>query len=140
MAADVSALKREVHRWAVGVAGTAVDLMIEPMRAYAPYQTGELRDSIQVDRAAGLGVSSDAVAVRVIAPVIQACTTDQGSPPHRIVARNSRLLVFEGSSGTVFTPAVNHPGNAARPWWQRALEATWGPNLRFAALRTPFGR
>jgi hypothetical protein len=37
----------------------------------------------------------------------------------------------------VFLRRVNHPGNKAKPWFERALRATYRPALRFAAIRTP---
>lgn len=147
MSADVSALKRALGTWGQNVLTIGVGLMVEPMRPYAPIgkvtergrTPGELRASIAVDPAAP-PAGADTFTARIVAPVIQAKTTDQGSPPHEIRATRAHgLLVFEIGGVTVFTQKpVNHPGNAPNPWWDRALRANFEPNLRYAALHVQF--
>ena len=144
MAADIEELKAAVRQWAFDVHTIGVQLMVDPVRGYAPEDKGELRQSIQIDPAnvnSGFDhFGSDRFDMRLIAPVIQAKTTDQGSPPHKIrPKRIGGVLVFVAKSGeTVFAREVDHPGNPARPWWERALRATFGPSLRYATLRVPF--
>lgn len=149
-AVDSAALKQAVQRWAPLVLGDAGLRIPDQIRPYAPigkptsrndgYTPGALRESIRLSGGQAQ-IGADSFGIRVVADVIQAKTTDQGAPPHIIRARRvGGLLVFEVGGETVFTSKpVNHPGNAARPWWNRALEATWGPNLRYAALHVPFG-
>lgn len=147
MTADVRALKVSIGRWSREVHGTALDDMPDRMRPYAPIGTqvprgrapGQLRKSIRRDRAA-VGFSVTRVTGRIIAPVIQAETTEKGSPPHVIRPRRAGgLLVFYWPKiGKVIgLRYVNHPGNQPKPWWKRALQATYGPALRYAAIRTP---
>lgn len=44
-----------------------------------------------------------------------AAPIELGSRPHRIVARNARVLRFYTKNGVVFRRAVNHPGT--KPYW-----------------------
>lgn len=138
MSADVRAVKAGVSRWAASVHDQALDTMPDAMRGYAPIRTGRLRRAIRRDRGRTV-VTPERVSGRIVAPVIQAETTDRGAPPHEIrPKRAGGLLVFYWPKvgRTVFLRKVNHPGNRARPWWERALRATYGPALRFAAVRT----
>ena len=133
-------LRTAVGRWARDVHASALDDMPDRIRPYAPIDTGELRRSIRRDHRIS-SFAADRVKGRIVAPVIQARTTDQGSPPHIIrPKRAGGLLVFyfPKAGRTVFLRHVNHPGNRAKPWWERSLRATWGPSLRYAALRTRF--
>lgn len=150
MPVDATRLKQATSNWARLVLVTAVAGMPDQMRPYAPIGKagtgenarvpGELRASIAVDPVSVI-LSASLFGARIVAPVIQARTTDQGSPPHQIRARKVHgLLVFDIGGETVFTSKpVNHPGNDPKPWWDRALAATWRPNLRYAALHTAFG-
>lgn len=111
--------------------------MVPRIKPYAPFKTGELRESIRRDRVMRVG-SSTTMTARIVATAPQARYTDQGTDPHRIVPRRAGgLLVFHWPKvgRTMFLPRVNHPGNAAKPWWERALRATWGPALRLNAIR-----
>lgn len=139
MTADVTALKAAVTTWAAAVHQDALGAMPDLMRPYAPLgkgpDAGQLRRSIARDPSAGGG--GTVITGRIEAPVIQAQTTDQGSPAHIIRAKRGGLLFFYWPKigRNIALPYVNHPGNAARPWWHRALQATYGPSLRFAAIR-----
>lgn len=140
-------LKAGIATWARRVHSTALDDMPERIRPYAPLGTqlpggrapGELRRSIRrVPTYSGGGTT---IRGRIEAPVIQARTTDQGSPAHVIRPRRvGGLLVFywPKMGRVVGFHFVNHPGNAPKPWWKRSLRATYGPALRFAAIHTPF--
>lgn len=139
MASDVRQLRGALTRWGVSVHDQALDTMPDNMRGYAPIRDGKLRASIQRDRRLP-SIAGERIRGRIIAPVVQAKTTDQGSPAHVIRPRRAGgLLVFYWPKlgRTVGFRYVNHPGNAPKPWWDRALRATWGPALRFAAIRTP---
>lgn len=146
--ADVVPLKAALSRWSREVHSSALDDMPDRIRPYAPIGTfvprgrapGQLRKSIRRDRTVST-ISGSRTRGRLVAPVIQAETTDRGSPPHVIRPRKvGGLLVFYWPKvgRVVGLHYVNHPGNQARPWWKRALQATYGPALRFAAIRTPF--
>ena len=131
-------LRSAVGRWARDVHSQALDEMPERIRPYAPIDTGELRRSIRRDHRI-TSFSADRVKGRIVAPVIQATTTDQGSPAHIIRSRHpGGVLIFMWHGRKVHYRFVNHPGNKAKPWWERALRSTWGPSLRYAALRTRF--
>lgn len=47
---------------------------------------------------------------------------EYGTSPHTIRPKNSRLLVFEGDNGMVFTRQVNHPGTKAQPMLSPAMQ------------------
>lgn len=142
MSADTRQLSGAIRRWSLDVHSSALDSMPELMRPYARRKSGELQGSIRHERGRTV-ITPSSVRGRIIAPVIQARTTDQGSPPHEIrPKRAGGLLVFYWPKvgRTVFLPRVSHPGNRPMPWWRRALNATWGPSLRYAATRTPLRR
>lgn len=138
MSATTADVRAALIRWGATVHDQALAEMPDRIRPYAPIQTGELRRSIRRDRSRDIH-TGERMRGRIVAPVIQARTTDQGAPPHVIVPRRAGgLLVFYWPKvgRTVYLRRVNHPGNRARPWWVRALNATYGPALRFAAVRT----
>lgn len=142
MSVDTRQLRRSVSGWAAQVHDDALDTMADNMRPYARRRSGELRDSIKHDKGRTV-VTPSSVRGRIIAPVIQARTTDQGSPAHQIrPKRAGGLLVFywPKTGRTMFLPRVSHPGNRPMPWWRRALNGTYGPALRYHALRTPMRR
>lgn len=139
MAVNTTALQARVRQFASAVMDDTLTAMPDQMRPYAPVGkgpgAGRLQQSIQRDQ--GSFTTGDTIRGRIIAPVIQAKTTDQGSPPHVIrPKRIGGLLVFEASSGErVFARIVHHPGNEARPWWERALRASFEAQLRYAAIQ-----
>lgn len=150
MTTDTTRFKGALSRWARTVHSTALDDMPERMRPYAPLgkqvprgrPPGGLRKSIARDPA-GSQLAGSGVRGRIVAPVIQAHTTEHGAPAHVIRPRRAGgLLVFYWPKlgRIVGFRFVNHPGNQPKPWWLRALRSTYGPALRFASLRTPFRR
>lgn len=133
MTVDTFRLKQAVTTWASQVHSQALDDMPDRMRGYAPRKTGELAESIR--RHGGTTVLGDVREGRIVAEAPQGRYTDEGTHPHVIRPRKvGGVLVFEWRGQTVFARHVNHPGNRAKPWWERALRATWGPALRYAAL------
>ena len=149
MPTDTRPFKTALREWAREVHGRALTDMPDRMRPYAPLgkvvprgrTPGELRKSIRKDPRVNL--SATKASGRIVAPVIQAETTEHGARPHIIRPRRAGgLLVFYWSKvgRIVGFHYVNHPGNAPKPWWEKALRAAWGPSLRFEAIRTPFRR
>lgn len=144
-------MRAAVSSWARQVHSGALDDMPDRIRPYAPIGkpgplsgglAGELRRSIRRDRAGWAGTGGR-FRGRIVAPVVQARTTDQGAPAHIIRPRRvGGLLVFYWPKlgKVVGYHYVNHPGNQARPWWLKALRATYGPALRYRAVTTPFRR
>lgn len=47
---------------------------------------------------------------------------ENGTEPHTIVPKNSKVLVFDINGKTVFTTKVNHPGTKPQPHFIPALE------------------
>jgi len=45
-----------------------------------------------------------------------------GASSHQIKAKDAALLAFEGRRGPVLTPAVSHPGMAAKPFLRPAIK------------------
>lgn len=101
---------------------------------------GELRKSIDTEATIPTG---GGYRFRLVAPVIQAATTDKGARPHVIRARNAPMLRFwwakgPRGAGIYHFLSVNHPGNAAQNWWAPGLARQGPPALRRAARRVPF--
>lgn len=125
------------------------DQLADAMRDEAPISTptptstrppGELRQSIRSTRPV-IGMS--AFRFRLLAPVIQAATTDKGARPHVIRARRAKVLRFywergPAGPGIYRFPKVNHPGNAPQDWWGPGLRRQAQPSLRRAARRVRF--
>ena len=86
-------------------------------RRRVPRKTGELARSIDW-RISGLGVE-------VFADTPYAFYVEQGTRPHRIVARNTRVLrwVPKNQSTPVYRPSVRHPGAKPKPFLRKAVEA-----------------
>ena len=147
MPTNMGPLKAGISRWARQVHDGALDDMPDRMRPYAPLgkvvprgrTPGTLRKSIR--HAPGGGQYGTRIRGRIEAPVIQAETTERGSPAHIIRPRRvGGLLVFYWPKvgKIVGFRFVHHPGNQPKPWWKRALQATYGPALRYRSLTTPF--
>lgn len=91
-------------------------------------RTGKLRASIR-SRARSLFVAS------VEARRPYASFVHNGTAPHVIEARGGGMLRFVANGQTVFRRRVNHPGTAARPFVQNAVDAAAGPLAqRIAAI------
>jgi hypothetical protein len=134
-------LRTRLGTWATQVVTAASDETVRIARRDPRVprgETGELIGSIRSLH--DTKVAGSRRTVTVVAPVIQAATTDKGARAHRIVPKRAGgLLVFHWpkAGGVVFLRHVNHPGNAPRPWWQAVLTDAWRQGLRTAARRTP---
>lgn len=147
MTADLTTYRQQLEGWAGRFFADAVEAMPDIIRERAPIGTssptsvrepGELRRSIRVGRNPIIG--GTLLTATIVAPVIQAKTTDQGAPPHRIDG-NPLLRFFwpngpKGPKIYVFR-FVNHPGNPAQNWWEPALREAFGPTLAAKAVSTP---
>ena len=138
-------MKASLRRWNVDVTKRWGDDLAEAMRVEAPIgkvtptsrPPGTLRKSIKAGRTSQTGTSAT---TQVLAPVIQARTTDKGARPHVIRPRRARFLRFywPQAGGIVYARKVNHPGNAPQNWWGPGLKRRASTTLRRAARRTPF--
>src|SRR5262249_53299664 len=140
MPADLTALRTALGQWATQVVGVAGDetVRLAQRDPRVPHNTGELVGSIRSLR--DVKVAGTAREVTVVAPVIQAATTDKGARAHPIrPKRAGGLLVFywPKAGGTVFLRHVNHPGNDPKPWWRQVLTDAYRAALPVAARRTP---
>ena len=138
-------MKASLRRYNLDVTKRWGDELAEAMRVEAPLgkvtptskPPGELRKSIRAGRTSQSGTSAT---VQVLAPVIQAATTDKGARAHIIRPRRARVLRFYSAKagGIVFAREVHHPGNAAQHWWGPGLKRRASTTLRRAARRTSF--
>jgi hypothetical protein len=140
MPADASKLRAALGSWATQVVAVAGPETARIAQRDARVPIGESRELVGSIRARhDVRVSGTERTVTVIAPVIQAATTDKGARAHRIVPRRAGgVLVFHWpkAGGVVFLRHVNHPGNPPRPWWEAVLRDAWRTALRTAARRT----
>lgn len=160
MSADGSRLRADLERWAYEVFDTATAAMPDLIRPRAPIGKsvpgssrvpGELRASINRSAAPSPGAVMRAV---VEAPVPQARYTDKGTDPHEIWPRGGQVrrqggypLVFywPQAGGVVKSYGwhgqpmgmVEHPGNAAMPWWDDAVRDAFERSLKDAAASIP---
>lgn len=140
MTADASRLVAALETWG----GNVQRQTAESTQALArftgdvPIKTGQLRGAIRATQVTNEG---SRYRFRMVAPVIQAATTDKGARPHVIrPRRRGGVLVFSWpkAGGTVFLRHVNHPGNPPGNWWRPLLEQTYQQGLRLAARSVPF--
>jgi hypothetical protein len=82
-----------------------------------PVDGGRLRASIRHE----IDVDARGPVARIGSNVSYARYVEEGTPPHRIVARNKKALHWPGARHPVL--AVNHPGTRARPYLRPALAA-----------------
>lgn len=148
MGADASRLRAGLQVYAGHVTREWGSEMAEAMRPEAPISTptptstrapGELRKSIRLDR---VRPGATRFRARLVAPVIQAATTDKGAAPHVIRPRRAGKLRFwwNGPQGAkvYYFRKVNHPGNAAQNWWEPGLRRHAHRTLARAARRVRF--
>ena len=149
MTATATRLRGGLRQWSSRVARAWGPELADGMRKEAPIGTpsptqrrapGELRESIKAQR---FRPTVTGAAFDLVAPVIQARTTDKGARAHVIRARRARMLRFHWprgpqGPGIYFFRQVNHPGNAPQDWWGPGLRRQAKPTLRKAARRVRF--
>jgi hypothetical protein len=142
MPADASRLRTALGTWATQVVAAAGPETARIAQRDPRVPVGDSRELVGSIRSLNdVKVGGTRRSVTVVAPVIQAATTDKGARAHRIVPRRAGgLLVFHWpkAGGTVFLRSVNHPGNPPRPWWEAVIRDAWRQALRTAARRTSF--
>lgn len=95
--------------------------VVEQAKSNAPVRSGALRRSISITTVKRIPQGTE---VRVSANIEYALPVHQGAKPHVIEARNAPMLRFPSRAGMiVYTPRVNHPGNAPNPFLWNALKA-----------------
>lgn len=147
MPATAERFRTSLRSWAGRVVDEWVDELAEAMRPEAPIGTpsptqtrppGELRASIRAEHRPH--VLGNSFRGRLLAPVIQAATTDKGARPHIIrPVRAKTLRFYWPRTGQIeHRLVVHHPGNAPAPWWQEGLRRQAQPTLSRAARRVRF--
>jgi len=111
-----------------GAVGKYIYLLTEETemvaRTLCPYDSGNLQDSIE-SKVTTPPLRGEVSAGGPTAPY--AVAVHEGTAPHEITAKNSPVLVFPSSAGTmVYTPRVSHPGTAAQPFLWDALKDVIG--------------
>lgn len=134
--ADPEQLRRLVRQHGAALVREAAPIVEKALKGAAPVGqgpgAGETRDSVTVVPTAATGPVLAAVA-RV--GTDQANYTNDGTVPHVIVPRRAKVLAFESGGKMRFARRVNHPGNAATHWWDKAVAASWADALRLARGR-----
>lgn len=142
MAADASRLIAALQNYAAQTMTGVGPLVANAVKSDERTPRGRTLGLVGSIRSEGLvAATGTTYTVRIVAPVIQAATTDKGARPHRIVPRSpGGLLVFywPKAGGTVFLRSVNHPGNAAMNWWEPALRSAFRAALPQAARTASF--
>lgn len=128
-----------------------MQLTVDDLRASAPLgETGDTVRGIQSQ----MGGSADRPSATIVSRGKGGSFAETGTRPHIITPRNSKVLVFPGTSGRisqpgpsqriatrgggmVFATIVHHPGTPARQWFGPALER-WETHLQQAGEATPF--
>lgn len=147
MPANADRFRLALRSWSGRVVDEWGDQLADAMRDEAPIGTpsptqtrppGELRESIRAERVSHFGGST--MRTRLVAPVIQARTTDKGARPHiiRPVRAKSLRFYWPKVGAIVHRQSVSHPGNAPAPWWQEGLRRQAQPTLSRAARRVRF--
>lgn len=92
--------------------------VVNRAKVLAPVRTGRLRSSIRAEPPRFFSLRAS---VKVGSDLEYAGFVNDGTRPHRIVARNAQVLRFRVGGRLVFVKAVNHPGTKPRPFLDRAL-------------------
>lgn len=92
--------------------------VVNRAKVLAPVRTGRLRSSIRAEPPRFFSLRAS---VKVGSDLEYAGFVNDGTRPHRIVARNAQVLRFRVGGRLVFVKAVNHPGTRPRPFLDRAL-------------------
>lgn len=104
----------------------AMPAVLARLKAEAPVDTGELRDSGRLGDTARTPTSWSR---EIVFPVDQAVFTDAGTAPHQISVRTARVL----SNGTdIFGTTVNHPGTTGTKWFTGNAESYYRQELEAA--------
>lgn len=142
MPADGTKLLNALGDWATQVMATAGPLTAQAAQRDHRVPRGETLELVGSIRSThDVKVAGSKRSTEVVAPVIQAATTDKGARPHPIrPKRSGGLLVFHWPKvgTTVFLRHVNHPGNPPKPWWKDVLTDAYRQSLRSAARSTGF--
>lgn len=138
MTVDATRLTNGLQRLGPQIAYATRDETVAQMRRhpFVPLDKGELVGSIRGDPV--VLIAGTRSTFRVLAPVIQATTTEYGAPPHVIRPRRpGGLLVFYWPKvgATVALRKVNHPGNRPMPWWRDVVTQSFRQALPIAARR-----
>jgi hypothetical protein len=121
----LSQLRELVKARARVVFDAAVERTLEGLKAEAPVDTGELRDSGYIRQKTETGPRLSAV---ISFEAEQGVFTDEGTKPHKISVRTKKVL---SDGKNFFGTSVNHPGSTkhigwftdAAPFiWRRALK------------------
>ena len=97
----------------------AAGLSVVPMGSIGVQQVGEF--GVQPLPGQGIGVSVVIGSNEQYAPWVEF-----GTKPHKIRARNAKVLAFQGAGGTVFRREVNHPGTRGARMFGDAMDASEG--------------
>lgn len=122
--ANADALRRKIERTArTAVTAAGLDVRRDLRKVASdpgemPFNTDHLANSIQTQ-----------VAGTLFRPAIRVFTDDEhgdfrefGTRPHTIRAKPGSALRFVVNGQEVFAKSVNHPGNAADPWFFPIVE------------------
>jgi len=116
---DLSELD-ELTQKVPGAVSRALELLAQElnrqMKLEAPVDDGYMRSSIEIPRRTGEFEYSIFIGADYWRPV------QFGSKPHVIEAVNAQTLHFYVDGNEVFCKRVNHPGTAANPFIDRALD------------------
>jgi hypothetical protein len=139
--ADASRLVSALQNYAAQTMTAVGPLVANAVKADHRTPRGKTLDLVGSITSEGL-VSATGIqyTVRVVAPVIQAATTNFGARPHTITPRSGGVLAFNWpkAGGTVFLRSVNHPGNQAKNWWEPAVRDAYRTALPQAARTATF--
>jgi hypothetical protein len=130
--ANLDPLREAVTARAIAIHEAAVDLMLGRLILACPIDTGELRDSIDVD-SSEFGTSK--VLSKIVAPVPQARYQDEGTGIYgpvgeRITSPNGRPLAFFWKRMNVEMVVWSVAGSPATHWWsQTCTAAAWAEVL-----------
>jgi len=111
---EVRAASREAARAELLQGGRQV---LNRSKILTPVNTGRLRASERL----AYSLSGDRPSFKVTTNVEYAPYVHDGTRPHVIRPRRRQALKFRVGGMTVFAKVVNHPGNRARPFFDRAL-------------------
>lgn len=130
MAVDSTGLRQDLEQRAAAAFDIACNLLLFDLKGDAPVDTGELRDSGQVEQSGGF----PSFTATLTFPVPQASFTNDGTKAHGPVSAD--FLRFEIGGRVIYTKWVE--GVTATHWfdegvtdvtWERALADAWSQTV-----------
>ena len=125
---NLQAAPKQVEKLAAQLVDDTASKIAQIAKTKAPIRTGELRDSITVDKQGPLtSVIGPKVEYGVFQEFGTASRGEFGGQPYDIFPKKAKLLAFKINGKMVYTKKVKHPGVRPKYYMRGAFETVLKP-------------